>query len=232
MVRRRGQKVAYEGAAGLLQQVGRRPATPASRTRFVRIITGLGNGKPLTAREHAEPPDAAREVTGLDTAFAVSSSSSGSRRRRLLHEPTCDRSPTTLRPRASFPRANPSEVALHLFPWLWTSTPAGPGRHPRGFVLRTRHSHCAGASLHGAGPPRPFGRSRSSPPPPSSSPAKPVNVNDVPETTITALPRSAPSSSGAAGRPGLCGRTARCEPRVSVCGLMASSRAGAGRGGG
>ncbi|MFD5660885.1 hypothetical protein [Streptomyces hirsutus] len=73
-MRRRGQEVVYEGAAGLLQQVGRRPATPASRTRFVRIITWLGNGKPLTAREHAELLDAVREVMG----------GHGIRRQRLL----------------------------------------------------------------------------------------------------------------------------------------------------
>ncbi|MFD9658418.1 hypothetical protein [Streptomyces mirabilis] len=69
---RRSQGVAHEGAAGLLQQVGHQLATPTARTRFVRIITELGNGKPLTVRGRAELLDAVRDVVEPDTVFAAS----------------------------------------------------------------------------------------------------------------------------------------------------------------
>ncbi|MGW7047022.1 hypothetical protein ACWGDT_30915 [Streptomyces avermitilis] len=69
---RRSQEVTNEGAAGLLQQVGHQLATPTARARFVRIVTELGNGKPLTVRGRAELLDAVRDVMEPDTVFAAS----------------------------------------------------------------------------------------------------------------------------------------------------------------
>ncbi|MFH0246239.1 hypothetical protein ACGRHY_28330 [Streptomyces sp. HK10] len=69
---RRSQEVAREGALGLLEQVGHQMATPTARARFVRIITELGNGKPLTVRGRAELLDAVRDVMEPDTVFAAS----------------------------------------------------------------------------------------------------------------------------------------------------------------
>ncbi|MBC7274003.1 MAG: hypothetical protein H5T76_35755 [Streptomyces sp.] len=70
---RRNKEVAREGAVGLLEQVGHQLATPTARARFVRIITGLGNGKALTVRGRAELLDAVRDVMEPgDTVFAAS----------------------------------------------------------------------------------------------------------------------------------------------------------------
>ncbi|MFF4829009.1 hypothetical protein ACFY20_39935 [Streptomyces sp. NPDC001312] len=69
---RRNQEVAREGALGLLEQVGHQLATPTARARFVRIITELGNGKPLTVRGRAELLDVVRDVMEPDTVFAAS----------------------------------------------------------------------------------------------------------------------------------------------------------------
>ncbi|MFF3359383.1 hypothetical protein ACFYWN_44015 [Streptomyces sp. NPDC002917] len=69
---RRSQEVAREGAVGLLQQIGHQLATPTARTRFVRIISELGNGKPLTVRGRAELLDAVRDVMEPESVFAAS----------------------------------------------------------------------------------------------------------------------------------------------------------------
>ncbi|MFG2785745.1 hypothetical protein ACGFY7_49000 [Streptomyces prunicolor] len=69
---RRSQEVAREGAVGLLEQVGHQLATETDRTRFVRVITELGNGKALTVRGRAELLDAVRDVMEPDTVFAAS----------------------------------------------------------------------------------------------------------------------------------------------------------------
>lgn len=69
---RRSKEVAREGAVGLLEQVGHQLATPTARARFVRIITGLGNGRPLTVRGRAELLDAVRDVMEPETVFAAS----------------------------------------------------------------------------------------------------------------------------------------------------------------
>ncbi|MEV5485665.1 hypothetical protein [Streptomyces sioyaensis] len=69
---RRSQEVARQGAVGLLQQVGHQLATETARTRFVRLITELGNGKALTMRGRAELLDAVREVMEPESVFAAS----------------------------------------------------------------------------------------------------------------------------------------------------------------
>ncbi|WP_060905157.1 hypothetical protein [Streptomyces scabiei] len=69
---RRSQAVAREGAVGLLRQVGHQLATETARTRFVRIITELGNGKTLTVRGRAELLDAVRDVMEPESVFAAS----------------------------------------------------------------------------------------------------------------------------------------------------------------
>ncbi|MFI9419339.1 hypothetical protein [Streptomyces werraensis] len=69
---RRSQEVAREGAVGLLEQVGHQLATPTARARFVRIISELGNGKPLTVRGRAELLDAVRDVMEPESVFAAS----------------------------------------------------------------------------------------------------------------------------------------------------------------
>lgn len=69
---RRNQEVAREGALGLLEQVGHQLATETARARFVRVITGLGNGRALTVRGRAELLDAVRDVMEPDTVFAAS----------------------------------------------------------------------------------------------------------------------------------------------------------------
>ncbi|ATW46669.1 flagellar biosynthesis protein FlhF [Streptomyces peucetius] len=69
---RRSQEVAREGAVGLLRQVGHQLATETARTRFVRIITELGNGKALTVRGRAELLDAVRDVMEPESVFAAS----------------------------------------------------------------------------------------------------------------------------------------------------------------
>jgi hypothetical protein len=69
---RRSQEVAREGAVGLLEQVGHQLATETARTRFVRVITELGNGKALTVRGRAELLDAVRDVMEPESVFAAS----------------------------------------------------------------------------------------------------------------------------------------------------------------
>lgn len=69
---RRSQEVAHEGAVGLLEQVVHQLATPTARSRFVRIITELGNGKALTVRGRAELLDSVRDVMEPESVFAAS----------------------------------------------------------------------------------------------------------------------------------------------------------------
>lgn len=67
----RSKDVAREGALGLLRQIGHPLATPTAKTRFVRIVTDLGNGTVLTVRGRAELLDAVREVMEPDSVFAA-----------------------------------------------------------------------------------------------------------------------------------------------------------------
>ena len=69
---RRSQEVAREGAVGLLEQVGHQLAAETARTRFVRVITELGNGKALTVRGRAELLDVVRDVMEPESVFAGS----------------------------------------------------------------------------------------------------------------------------------------------------------------
>ncbi|AZM73514.1 hypothetical protein D1J63_00005 [Streptomyces sp. KPB2] len=69
---RRSQEVAREGAVGLLEQVGHQLAGETARTRFVRVITELGNGKALTVRGRAELLDVVRDVIEPESVFAAS----------------------------------------------------------------------------------------------------------------------------------------------------------------
>ncbi|MFD9114971.1 hypothetical protein [Streptomyces bottropensis] len=69
---RRSQEVAREGAVGLLEQVGHQLAGETARTRFVRVITELGNGKALTVRGRAELLDAVQDVMEPESVFAAS----------------------------------------------------------------------------------------------------------------------------------------------------------------
>lgn len=68
----RSKDVAREGALGLLRQVDHPLATPTSRTRFVRLVTELGNGTRLTPRGRAELLDAVRAVMEPDSVFGAS----------------------------------------------------------------------------------------------------------------------------------------------------------------
>ncbi|MCX4920096.1 hypothetical protein [Streptomyces sp. NBC_00687] len=69
---RRSKDVARDGAAGFLEQIGHQLATPTARARFVRIVSELGNGAPLTVRGRAELLDCVREVMEPDSVFAAS----------------------------------------------------------------------------------------------------------------------------------------------------------------
>ncbi|MGW4759529.1 hypothetical protein [Streptomyces chartreusis] len=69
---RRSKDVARAGAVGLLEQIGHPLAPPTARTRFVRIVTDLGSGSPLTVRGRAELLDAVRDVMEPESVFATS----------------------------------------------------------------------------------------------------------------------------------------------------------------